>query len=337
MLWAINFCCLAVGEASTLVFFMLGQSNMEGHGLVDGGNGSLAWLVGPSESQPADWPTLDCKAAAAHREGCDAAGANISALWSGSNWTESPNVWVDYWGNVGGTWGTVANGPLQPGYGYDEGHIGPELGFGFALPSDRPVLLLKCAWGGTSLAFDWRPPSSANATAPVGWCWTNFTAHARAALANLTSVYPGYDGTYELGGVVWHQGWQDGGDRAMAYEYEVNLANLIRDLRTDFGTSLPVSIPVQGTSQGWKDVVDSRLEIIRAQYNVTTYLPRVAAQETRGFYRDYTETSGACDQVYHWNCNAESYFYVGTVAAQGITGLINGDWEQPFINTTIPI
>ena len=40
--------------------------------------------------------------------------------------------------------------------------IGPELGFGWVLGDalKEPVLLIKCAWGGKSLAVDFRPPSA---------------------------------------------------------------------------------------------------------------------------------------------------------------------------------
>ena len=42
---------------------------------------------------------------------------------------------------------------------------------------------------------------------------------------------------------------------------------------------------------------------MRAQYNVSTYPEfqgNVATVETRGFFRDFTETNGAINQGYHW-------------------------------------
>ena len=70
---------------------------------------------------------------------------------------------------------------------------------------------------------------------------------------------------------------------------------------------------------GWAHQPSRRFEVIRAQYNVSTYDEfegRVASVETRGFWRDFAETDdGACNQGYHWNCNAASYYFIGTVAA----------------------
>ena len=52
--------------------------------------------------------------------------------------------------------------------------------------------------------------------------------------------------------------------------------------------------------------------------------------------RFFDETGGACNQGYHYNCNGESYFYVGSVAGQCMAALLDGSWKQPYINTTNP-
>ena len=63
------------------VFLLIGQSNMEGHGLVNVsagagvGNGTLQYAV---EHHPsAGFPTCNITEAAARREGCNAAGADL--------------------------------------------------------------------------------------------------------------------------------------------------------------------------------------------------------------------------------------------------------------------
>lgn len=55
------------------------------------------------------------------------------------------------------------------------------------------------------------------------------------SLGNLTNILPDYEETtgFELTGFVWFQGWNDMIDYQKVYEYEFNLANLIRDIRDD--------------------------------------------------------------------------------------------------------
>ena len=233
---------------------------------------------------------------------------------------------------------------LEPGFGFDGTNtLGPELGIGTELSkSGDEILLLKVAWGGTALATDWRPPSSGGT---VGWCYTNMSSHVHAILRNISAVYPSYDpdAGYELVGWFWHQGWNDGCSVEMSAEYQKNMANLVRDISTEFeaetkGKGMLASIAIQGTSGGWGHQPDRRLEVIEGQYNVSTYpenLGKVAAIETRGFWRDYTETgNGPINQGYHWNGNAESYYFIGTAAAQAMRALENGQWKQFLINAT---
>ena len=77
---------------------------------------------------------------------------------------------------------------------------------------------------------------------------------------------------------------------------------------------------------------------LAGQYNVSTYKEfdgTVAAVETRGFWRDYAETGGGpTNQDYHWNGNAESYYFIGTAAGQAMRALEDGTWTQPVITPT---
>ena len=56
----------------------------------------------------------------------------------------------------------VATGPLSTGYGARPTAFGPEYAFGIMLEKalDQPVLIIKTAWGGKSLHYDFRPPSA---------------------------------------------------------------------------------------------------------------------------------------------------------------------------------
>ena len=64
---------LASVSAAPKVFILIGQSNMEGHGLVSGGNGTLEYAVKHHPSAP--FPICNITEAAERREGCVAAGA----------------------------------------------------------------------------------------------------------------------------------------------------------------------------------------------------------------------------------------------------------------------
>jgi hypothetical protein len=56
----------------------------------------------------------------------------------------------------------VATGPLSTGYGARPTAFGPEYAFGIMMEKtlDQPILIIKTAWGGKSLHYDFRPPSA---------------------------------------------------------------------------------------------------------------------------------------------------------------------------------
>ena len=56
----------------------------------------------------------------------------------------------------------VATGPLSTGFGARPTAFGPEYAFGIMLEKnlDQPILIIKTAWGGKSLHYDFRPPSA---------------------------------------------------------------------------------------------------------------------------------------------------------------------------------
>jgi hypothetical protein len=184
---------------------------------------------------------------------------------------------------------------------------GPEYGFGFGIAEASPhqALLAKWARGGTSLAQDWRPPSSGGTVGPL---FVESIAAWKSLLttANLTALYPGYDASagFEIAGFLWTQGWQDGCVDSMAAEYEKNMANFISDMRAAFNLpKLPFAISVFGVN-GFKQSIPRRTEVTQAQWNVAncTLHPElgcgtVVATETRDYWRDFTETGGAINQV----------------------------------------
>ena len=212
---------IASAQAATTpvrVFILAGQSNMEGHGLVpadpkrNGGKGSLEFVAKDPATAKHFTPIMD------------AAGM----------WRTRDDVWISC---------LDRKGPLSVGYGARPEMIGPELGFGWVMGDalDEPVLLIKCALGGKSLAVDFRPPSAgklpyslgekgdaaiAADPAILGKYYRETLVLTKAALANIEDLVPGSDGRYVLAGFGWHQGWNDRINDKFNAEYETNCVSM---------------------------------------------------------------------------------------------------------------
>ena len=285
------------GAGPLKVFLLVGQSNMEGAGAIRGnlerneGQGSLEYLV----QDPA---TAERFAHLVDEEG---------------RWVVRDDVWIWYLGRQGG---------LTVGYGAREDRIGPELQFGHVVGDryDEPVLLIKVAWGGKSLAVDFRPPSSGGEIGPY---YQELFQHVRDVLNNLETHFPEYDGRgYQLVGLGWHQGWNDRVNQEFNDAYEENLANFIRDVRKELAIKeLPFVIAETGMS-GHEEQHPRALSLMRAQAAVAQheeFAGNVAFVGTKDFYRapDVSPSS----QGYHWNSNAETYFLIGHAMGEAMIEL----------------
>lgn len=152
----------------------------------------------------------------------------------------------------GAKWTNVAQGPLTVGYAKWSNSSGPEYPFGISFEQmvDGPVLIVKCAWGGTSLHTDWRPPSLATEEKPTGNRLRWSLEHIKKVLADPGKYHPDYDpkAGYELSGLVWFQGWNDAGNE----EYGQQLVTFIKDFRKEVkAPRLPVVCGLLG-HVGWK-------------------------------------------------------------------------------------
>jgi len=137
---------------------------------------------------------------------------------------------------------------LIPGLGKSESYLGPELTFGSELAEYFPnekIALLKCAWAGTDLVTQWRPPSSGKTT---GYLYENFVKSIHDGLAALP-----VGSEYEIAGMIWMQGEYDAIlTKAVADEYEYNLTNLINDLRSEFKVpQMPFVIGQISEARAW--------------------------------------------------------------------------------------
>lgn len=286
------------GQGPLKVFILAGQSNMQGAGIIasdpnrNGGKGSLeAMLKNPALADRV--PKL-----------VDANG----------NWLVRNDVWIWYFDR---------KGDLTVGYGARETNIGPEFGFGHAVGDafDEQVLLIKTAWGGKSLAVDFRPPSSGGQVGPF---YTQMLEHIKGVLENLEEHFPEYDGRgYELLGFGWHQGWNDRINQAHNDAYAENLKHFIHDIRRDLGVQqLPFVIAETGMS-GPTETHPRALSLMRAQASVAEledFRGNVAFVGTKSFFRPKEESPSG--QAYHWNNNAETYFLIGDAMAEAMLGLL---------------
>lgn len=279
------------------VFILAGQSNMEGHGFIaadpkrNDGKGSL-------ESVAKDKATAD---KFKHLLGKD------------GKWAVRDDVWVHY---------LDRKGRLTAGFGVKEDRIGPELGFGNVIGDtfEEPVLLVKLAWGGKSLAKDFRPPSAGGEVGPF---YKEVVDRTKAVLKGLKTEFPEFgDRGFELAGFGWHQGWNDRVNQAFNDEYEKNMAHFIRDIRKDLGVkTLPFVIAETGMT-GPDEKHPRALSLMKAQAAVAEYEDfkgNVAFVKTQAFWRK--EEDSPTKQGYHWNTNAETYYLIGEAMGHAMTKL----------------
>ncbi len=294
------------GKSPLKVFVLAGQSNMEGHGVIQGKpgqNGTLETLT----QEPAS--------AARYKQLRDKDG----------NWIVRHDVWLSYY---------QTKCPLTIGKSAARNAIGPELAFGWVVGDylDQQVLLIKVAPGGTSLAGPWRPPSSGKTRSGaergpgVGNIYDEMIDAVKKQLANLKADFPDYDGRgYEIVGFGWHQGWNDGCSAPDVAEYEQNMVNLIHDVRKDLGVpNLPFVVLGSGFG-GWGQTVDRRLGIMAAQEataNRKEFQGNVQYVETRSCFRDGDVSPRPIR--YHWCCNAETYYLIGEGMGKAMVELLGG-------------
>lgn len=299
------------------VFILAGQSNMQGHGRNEIGNGNISGAVGSLRYQVDKDP------------------ANYGHLVDeDQNWIPKPDVKVFWRDSELDAARSVKKGDLLPTFGVDDGRFGPEYGFGWAIDDyfDEPVLIVKTCWGGKSLYADFRPPSAvAKRGGEVGPYYTGMFDYLHDILDNLDTEFPAWAGQgYQIAGFGWHQGWNDGGTEFTASQYEANLADLIRDLRSEFGNpSLPVSIA--NTGIGGNTTTGDRLTLLLGQLTVANpvlypeFSGTVSAIDTRPFWRP--GVISPVDQDFHWNQNGETYFLIGSAMGQGMKNLLNAGGE----------
>ena len=216
------------------VFILTGQSNMEGKG--------LASHLDTYKEDPlikGTYPTFK-------KDGA---------------WVVRNDTWITYPTKNGG----AKAGALTVGYGTKgDDSIGPEFGFGHTTgeATDAPIVLIKVAWGGKSLAVDFHPPSAGlpdkaalqarleriqkkkpmatmkDVEVMYGLYYRLLVSETKKSLADLGTTFPQFeDREYEIAGLVWHQGFNDVINRDLRADkyadYTKWLVMFIKDIRKD--------------------------------------------------------------------------------------------------------
>ena len=302
--------CESPGKSPVKVFVLAGQSNMVGAGAIKMNPRSANRGKGTLEYLARDPVYADQYAHLLDEDG---------------NWIERDDVWILFGDR---------KGELTAGYGGSAGQIGPEFQFGHVIGDyfENQVLLIKCAWGGKSLAKDFRPPSAGG---EVGAYYTDTMAHVKEVLQDLKAHFPEYDGrAYEFVGFGWHQGWNDRVNQAFSDEYESNLVHFIRDLRKDLGVpGLPFVIAETGMG-GLHEKHPRALSLMKAQADAVQreeFKDNAAFVGTRAFWRTPEESPSG--QGYHWNSNAETYCLIGEGLAEAMIRLLSVPVEKSVLET----
>jgi hypothetical protein len=274
------------------VFVLAGQSNMQGYGKIQDPENDPGTLVHVVENDEV---------------------GNWSELGEVGAWTTLNDAYIYYANN-----GDTIRENITVGQGAFTDLIGPELMFAHELDAycDDPILIIKTAWGGLSLAEDFRPPSAAGNT---GAYYDNMIETVYEVTQNLGVEFPELGVTdFEISGFAWFQGWNDGASPEFLEEYEDNLYHLVDDVRSDLGNlNMPVVVASSGhggfmlSNDMWVQNMQNIVSV--AQENIgcsdTLYGGTVGFRDTKQFYLDAEQSPD--NSIHHFHNNALTFLNIG--------------------------
>ena len=177
-------------------------------------------------------------------------------------------------------------GKLGIGYGASADKIGPEYSFGLSIAQkvDGPILLIKTSWGGKSLNYNFRPPSSGKYVLSekekkgkkspeeilenVSLNYRLMNEAIRNVLGNLKANHPAYDSKagYEIAGFVWFQGFNDQFSDEFRNNYKDNMIHFIKDIRKEYEVpNMPFVIGVLGTGRTKEKVDENAVSVAQRE------------------------------------------------------------------------
>ena len=243
-----------------------------------------------------------------------------------TEWTQRDDVFVSFPNELGARnirW--FEDWLRADKFGSDETRFGTEVGFGFEMGDvfcDK-VAIAKAAGVG-SLAVEWRPPSSGDVGEYYPQMIENVIDFQNRMVEEVDDV-----GKLPLPpkvcGFMWMHGYADIYVPEFLAEYEVNLENLIADVRNDFGDpDLPVLI-VEIGGRGVNTTEEEELELREIQERVAnndgnrTLFSRTAPFNTGFEYWSETETF---DAEYHYFGRADVIERIGRNMARDMLSLL---------------
>lgn len=279
-------------RAKVRVFVLAGQSNMQGYGTIDDPENDPGSLTDVIQNDP---------------------GGKWSGIGEPGQWKTLEHAFLYFERN-----GETIRSNVTVGQGAYADLIGPELMFAHQLDEyyEDPVLIIKTAWGGKSLAEDFRPPSAGGTT---GEFYTAMIRTVKEVTENLGTEFPDIGITdFRISGFAWFQGWNDGASDDFLNEYESNLYHLVHDVRDDLGVpDLPFVIASSGqggyiqTNDLWVQSMQNIVSVAQESVgcNDTILGGKVGFVDTKPFYRDLSASPE--DAVYHFNNNALTFLNIG--------------------------
>jgi len=291
-------------QSKVRVFVLAGQSNMEGYGIIEDAENDPGSLI-------------------------DVIQNDVDGSWSeigeAGNWNTLEGAYMYFARNE-----DPVKTNVTVGQGAYPNLIGAELMFAHQMDDfyDDPVLIIKTAWGGKSLAVDFRPPSAEGET---GEFYNAMIQMVQDVTHNLGTEFPDMGvSDFEISGFAWFQGWNDGESDSFLNEYESNLYHLVNDVRSDFGNpNLPVVIASSGqggferSNDSWVQNMQNIVSV--AQENVgcndSIYGGRVGFVQTKQYYFDRAESPQ--DAIHHFNHNALTYLNIGKAMGNEMIRAVN--------------
>ena len=299
-------------QSTVQVFVLVGQSNMKGFGKIYEFPRTSSSLFDVIESSFVDtnssFNRSNTLIDVMQKDAID----QWSMIESNGTWSVMDNAYLYFERETD----TIIN-HITVGQGASHEYFGPELMFAYQMDQyyQEPVLIIKIAFGGVSLAKGFRPPSSGGITGPY---YTKMIETVKEVTSNIPTEFISLGfSDFELAGFSWFQGWNDGISNDVLNQYESNLYHLVNDVRKDLGSlNLPIVIASagqggygdhRGTIQDMQDIISVAQENVGC--NDAIYGGTLGFVNTKPFYMPVSESPEKAE--HHYNNNALSFLNIG--------------------------